>query len=194
MMHLVHELDHAGHATADAGHGAVGDKAAGAVKGAVAESLVNEAEDPNANKEATDKPTDKPDPNANKEATDKQPAEKEEVADKNAPADKKDGGKVKELVSNVNIGSLSPDKIISAIDWKVLKFVGLSVVFTLAMKTLLPQLSILYTIIGVCICSFELMETACNLSKSHNGVCSAVHNFEHFADSLFKGGAKPAAH
>jgi len=178
MMHLVHELDHAGHATADAGHGAVGDKAAGAVKGAVAESLVNEAEDPNANKEATDK----------------QPDKKEEVADKNAPADKKDGGKVKELVSNVNIGSLSPDKIISAIDWKVLKFVGLSVVFTLAMKTLLPQLSILYTIIGVCICSFELMETACNLSKSHNGVCSAVHNFEHFADSLFKGGAKPAAH
>lgn len=122
-----------------------------------------------------------------------EPAQVEEKPDPNDKTDVEttvDPNKVKESIKNINMDSIAPDKIITAIDWKALKFAGLSIVFTLAIKTLLPQLSLLFTIIGVCVCSFELIDSLCSMSKSHKGICKNVHGVEHFANSLFA--KKPA--
>ena len=191
-MHLVHEIG---------GHGVEH------VAGAKHESKVNEADvvepkvqtkaDPNKVEPATkvdpNKQDTKVDPKvADPKSQDKPQDKPEEKQTQDKPDENK--GATGEVVKNMNLDSLSPDKIISAIDWKALKFAGLSIVFTLAIKTLLPQLSILFTIVGVCICSFELIESICVMSKSHNGVCKALHGVEHFANGLFSSKTAAPAH
>lgn len=189
-MHLVHEVG---------GHGAEH-----AVAGAAHESKVNEADeapkvqtkvqtkaDPNKVEPATKVDPNKQDPKVDPKSNAK-PEDKPEDKVQDKPEEHK--GTPGEVVKNMNLDSLSPDKIITAIDWKALKFAGLSIVFTLAIKTLLPQLSLLFTIVGVCVCSFELIESICVMSKSHNGVCNALHGVEHFANSLFSSKSATPSH
>jgi DNA-binding protein Fis len=184
VMHLVHEVG--GH---DVSHDTPSH-----------ESKINEdAVEPTPNNDAkvdTKSTQTKQNPNKVDPATKVNPnKEKPEVNTEKKPEnEKKDHKNPGEVINNMNLDGLSPDKIITAIDWKSLKFAGLSIVFTLAIKTLLPQLSLLFTIVGVCICSFELIDSICVMSKSHNGICKNIHNIEHFANSLFSKKSATAAH
>lgn len=177
MMHLAHEIEDLN---------SVSKGATAALESKLNEAEAPEKETPEAENKEIEKNTAENTEDVKKEV---KPEEKEEAEDK-----KEDTGKVKEIVKNLNMNSLSPDKLISAIDWKALKFTGLSIVFVLAIKVLLPQLSLLFTIVGVCICSFELIESVCTLTKSHSGVCKAIHNIEHFANGLFTAQKPAAAH
>lgn len=132
------------------------------------------------------------DPNKEK-APDVKP-EENQPAKEEQPENKDQEKSASEVIKNMNMDALGADKLVSAIDWKALKFAGLSIVFTLAIKTLLPQLSILFTIIGVCVCSFELIESLCTMSKSHNGICKNIHGIEHFANDLFANKSAAPAH